>query len=183
MIRTLAIVVALLSFGSVCRAASEIVVAIRYLQAQGESHAHLFLYREDGTLLRQLTKEERGQDLDPMFASDGETIVFTREIAENKFEYWSVERNGGGLKQLDSEPDWYANGPGSPYFVWPEMEGSGDDESAPGFGASQHRQNVYELDRLDDSIRSTESVDRALNVPAMAASLRFGSGADLGCRV
>jgi hypothetical protein len=63
-------------------AASEIVVAIRYLQAQGESHAHLFLYREDGTLLRQLTKEDSGQDLDPIFAPDGETIVFTRDLSE-----------------------------------------------------------------------------------------------------
>jgi len=116
-------------------AASEIVVAIRYLQAEGESHAHLFLYREDGTLLRQLTKENIGQDLDPMFAPDGETIVFTREIAENKLEYWSVEPKGSALKRLDTEPEWYAKTKTSPYFVWPEMEGSGDDESAPAFGS------------------------------------------------
>ena len=115
-------------------AASEVVVAIRYLQAQGESHAHLFLYRDDGSLLRQLTKEESGQDLDPMFAPDGETIVFTREIGENKFEFWSVEPKGDGLKRLDAEPEWYATTKSSPLFVWPEMEGSGDDESAPAFG-------------------------------------------------
>ncbi|MFZ1220798.1 MAG: hypothetical protein WAO00_16005 [Chthoniobacterales bacterium] len=125
----------LLLAGARIHAASEIVVAIRYLQAEGESHAHLYLYREDGTLLRQLTKEERGQDLDPMFAPDGETILFTREIAENKFEYWSIEPKGDGLKQLDAQPPWYADADSSPYFVWPEMEGSGDDESAPGFGA------------------------------------------------
>src|SRR5881392_4387241 len=100
------------------RAASEIVVAIRYLQAEGESHAHLFLYREDGTLLRQLTKEQRGHDLDPMFAPDGETIVFTREIAENKFEYWSIEPKGGGLKHLETEPEWYSTTKTSPYFAW-----------------------------------------------------------------
>jgi hypothetical protein len=116
------------------QAASEIVVAIRYLQAQGESHSHLFLYREDGTLLRQLTKEEVGQDLDPMFAPDGETIVFTRELAENKFEYWTIEPKGGGLKRLDAQPEWYAGTKTSPYFIWPEVEGSGDDESAPAFG-------------------------------------------------
>lgn len=115
-------------------AASEIVVAIRYLQAQGESHAHLFLYQEDGTLLRQLTKDEFGQDLDPIFAPDGESIVFTREVSENKFEFWSVEPKGGGLKRLEAEPEWYANAKSSPYFAWPEMEGSGDDESAPAFG-------------------------------------------------
>src|SRR2546423_13307486 len=75
-------------------AESEIVVAIRYLEADGTSHAHLFLYREDGKLLRQLTKDDSGQDLDPIFAPDGATIVFTREIGENKFEFWSVEPKG-----------------------------------------------------------------------------------------
>jgi hypothetical protein len=115
-------------------ASSEIVVAIRYLQAEGESHAHLFLYREDGTLLRQLTKENSGQDLDPIFAPDGETIVFSREIGENKFEYWSIEPKGGGSKKLDAEPEWYSTTKSSSYFAWPEMEGSGDDESAPSFG-------------------------------------------------
>ncbi|HEX8076734.1 MAG TPA: hypothetical protein VF511_02880, partial [Chthoniobacterales bacterium] len=99
MIRGIAFALLFLLAAGTVKAASEIVVAIRYLQAQGESHSHLFLYREDGTLLRQLTKEESGQDLDPMFAPDGETIVFTREIAEKKFEYWSIEPRGGGLKR------------------------------------------------------------------------------------
>jgi hypothetical protein len=133
-IRRLILALALVATATLANAASEIVVAIRYLQARGESHAHLYLYREDGTLLRQLTKEESGQDLDPMFAPDGETIVFTREIAENKFEYWSVESKGGALKRLEAEPEWYATTKTSPCFVWPEMEGSGDDESAPAFG-------------------------------------------------
>lgn len=132
--RRFILVLALVVLATKVHAASEIVVAIRYLQAQGESHAHLFLFREDGTLLRGLTKENAGQDLDPMFAPDGETIVFTREIAENKFEYWSIEPKGGGLKRLDSQPEWYANTKTSPYFMWPEMEGSGDDENAPAFG-------------------------------------------------
>lgn len=135
MIRRVLFVLALCATASVSYAASEIVVAIRYLQAQGESHAHLFLYRDDGSLLRQLTKNESGQDLDPMFAPDGETIVFTREIGENKFEYWSVEPKGGGLKKLEAQPEWYADTKTSPYFAWPEIEGSGDDESAPAFGA------------------------------------------------
>jgi hypothetical protein len=134
MIRRLAAALVLLIAASTLSAASEIVVAIRYLQATGESHSHLYLYREDGTLLRQLTKVEAGQDLDPMFAPDGATIVFTREIAENKFEYWSIDPKGEGLKRLDAQPEWYETTKTSPYFVWPEMEGSGDDESAPAFG-------------------------------------------------
>src|SRR3954470_17370681 len=139
MIRRLGLLLATVLAATTLNAASEIVVAMRYLQAEGESHAHLFLYREDGTLLRQLTKEERGQDLDPMFAPDGETIVFTREIAENKFEYWSIEPKGAGLKQLDTQPEWYATTKSAPYFVWPEIEGSGDDESAPAFGERTQR--------------------------------------------
>jgi len=134
MTRLIAIAVALLLVAVSGNAASEIVVAIRYLQAEVESHSHLFLYLEDGTLIRQLTKEESGQDIDPIFAPDGETIVFSREIAENKFEYWSIEPKGGSPKRLEAEPDWYLTTKTSPYFVWPETEGSGDDESAPAFG-------------------------------------------------
>jgi hypothetical protein len=51
----------------------EIVLANRSLQAQGTSHAQLFLYREDGTLLRQLTRDDSGQMIDTIFAPDGET--------------------------------------------------------------------------------------------------------------
>jgi hypothetical protein len=119
-------------------AASEVVVAIRYLEVKGMSHAHLFLYREDGTLLRQLTKDESGQDLDPIFAPDGETIVFTREISENKFELWSIEPKGSGLKRLEQAPEWYSSANSSPYFAWPD-QGSGDDESAPAFGERSPR--------------------------------------------
>ena len=50
------------------RGDSEIVIAIRYLQAQGTSHSHLYLYREDGKLLRQLTSDSTGQDSRPIFA-------------------------------------------------------------------------------------------------------------------
>ncbi len=117
---------------------SEIIIAIRYLQAQGESHAHLFLYRDDGTLLRQLTREESGQDQDPLFAPDGGSIVFARDIGENKFEFWSVEPGGGALKRLEAEPDWYSEAKSSPYFAWPDL-GSGDDESTTPFGQRSPR--------------------------------------------
>src|SRR4051794_40491887 len=73
---------------TVSRAESEIVVAIRYLQAKGTSHSHLYLYREDGKLLRQLTSDNSGQDSDPIFAPNGETIVFTREKPDDSREFW-----------------------------------------------------------------------------------------------
>ncbi len=71
------------------KAASEIVIAIRYLQAEGTSHAHLYLYREDGKLLRQLTNQNSEQDSDPIFSPDGGVIVFAREKPKAAREFWS----------------------------------------------------------------------------------------------
>ena len=53
------------------RADSELVIAIRYLQDEGTSQSHLYLYREDGKLLRQLTNDNSGQDSAPVFAPNG----------------------------------------------------------------------------------------------------------------
>jgi hypothetical protein len=99
-------------------AASEIVVAIRYLQAEGVSHSHLYLYRDDGKFLRQLTNDSSGQDVDPIFAPDGASIVFTREKPGNSpLEFWSVQPLGGNPLKLDSAPDWYEQTKTSPYFT------------------------------------------------------------------
>ena len=115
----------LLSTPPISRGDSEIVVAIRYLQAKGTSHSHLYLYREDGKLLRQLTNDNSGQDSDPIFASDGETIVFTREKPNDTREFWSIDPRGTKLKKLDAAPDWYSAAKSSPYFT------SGEEEQAP----------------------------------------------------
>ena len=117
---------------TIARGDSEVVIAIRYLQAQGTSHSHLYLYREDGKLLRQLTKDDSGQDSAPIFSPDGETIVFTREKPTNVREFWSVKPGGTDLKKLDAAPDWYAQAKSSPYFTNVELE----TESAPVPGAS-----------------------------------------------
>src|ERR1700738_2076529 len=95
-----------LFFAADARSASEIVVAIRYLQAQGVSHSHLYLYRDDGKVLRQLTNDKSGQDVDPIFTPEGTNIVFTRQKTNSPLEFWSIEPLGGGLKKLDSAPDW-----------------------------------------------------------------------------
>ena len=113
-----------LLLGTAARGASEIVIAIRYLQAEGTSHSHLYLYREDGKLLRQLTNDDSGQDSGPIFASDGNMIVFTREKSNNAHEFWSVDPLGKGLKILETAPDWYASGKSSPYFTNAEAEES-----------------------------------------------------------
>ncbi len=99
---------------TVSRGESEIVVAIRYLQAKGTSHSHLYLYREDGKLLRQLTNDDSGQDSDPIFSPDGETIVFTREKPNDTRELWSIDPRGTKLKKLDAAPDWYSATKSSP---------------------------------------------------------------------
>src|SRR5947208_9125722 len=110
---------------TVSRSESEIVVAIRYLQAKGTSHSHLYLCREDGKLLRQLTNDNSGQDVDPIFAPDGETIVLTREKPNDTREFWSIDPRGTKLKKLDAAPDWYSAAKSSPYFT------RGGEEEAP----------------------------------------------------
>ena len=123
---------------AIARGDSEIVVAIRYLQAQGTSHSHLYLYREDGKLLRQLTNDNSGQDSGPIFSADGETIVFIREKPNNVHEFWSVKPRGPDLKKLDAAPDWYAQAKSSPYFtnVEPQGTASADASSSPAESAS-----------------------------------------------
>src|SRR5581483_6952687 len=112
------------------RADAEIAVAIRYLQARGTSHSHLYLYREDGKLLRQLTTDNSGQDSSPIFAPDGETIVFTRQKDGAPVEFWSVAPRGGDLKKLAAAPAWYADAKSAPYFTNAKPEAPASPPSA-----------------------------------------------------
>src|SRR6266480_415576 len=112
------------------RAASEIVIAIRYLQAEGTSHSHLYLYRDDGKFLRQLTTDNSGQDVDPVFAPEGEVIVFTREKPDNRLEFWSVRPLGDVSIKLDSAPDWYDQAKTSVYFTNRETSKPADSVSS-----------------------------------------------------
>jgi hypothetical protein len=114
---TLIVVGVSAGMATTAHAASEIVMAIRYLQAEGTSHSHLYLYREDGKFLRQLTNDNSGQDIGPIFAPNGATIVFTREKPNNVHELWSIDPRGTGLKKLDAAPDWYTQTKSSPYFT------------------------------------------------------------------
>jgi len=123
---------------TIARADSQIVIAIRYLQAQGTSHSHLYLYREDGKLLRQLTKDDSGQDSAPIFSTDGEIVVFTRQGPNNVREFWSVKPQGTNLQKLDAAPDWYLQTKSSPCFtnVEPQEAGATNATSSPAESAS-----------------------------------------------
>jgi len=140
--------------GTQARAESAIVIAIRYLQAQGTSHSHLYLYREDGGLLRQLTDDNSGQDACPIFASDGDTIVFAREKPDNVREFWSIDPRGTGLKKLDAAPDWYAQTTSSPYFtnIEPEESTSPTSTFLPKESASPSATPAPSYKAPDDSV-------------------------------
>jgi len=118
---------------TIARGDSEIVIAIRYLQAEGISHSHLYLYREDGKLLRQLTNDNSGQDVAPIFDPNGETIVFTREKPNKVVEYWTIKPRGEGLKKLEAAPSWYVEAKTSPYFtnIEPDSENSPTPDASP----------------------------------------------------
>jgi hypothetical protein len=124
MLRALIGISALVILTTQAHAGSEIVIAIRYLQAQGTSHSHLYLYREDGKLLRQLTNDSSAQDSGPIFSPDGETIVFTRQKPKDVREFWSIDLRGTRPTKLDAAPDWYATAKSSPYFTNVEPEES-----------------------------------------------------------
>jgi len=125
---------------------SLVVVATRYLKAQGVSHAHLYLYKEDGTFLRQLTKSGKGQDHDPLFSPSGDEIVFVRtsDSEDGKevvtastsepasLEYWQVASKGGDLRRLDAVPDWYRAASNTIYFQ--QCFGKDSAEELPKYG-------------------------------------------------
>jgi hypothetical protein len=128
----LAIMLALLVGAAVADAepASELAIAIRYLQATGESHSHIFLYRADGKLLRQLTREDSGQDIDPIFSADGESIVFTRTRTRASPEFWLVSPRGENMRRLDAAPDWYTSAKTPPFFEWPDAKADAEEYGA-----------------------------------------------------
>ena len=140
------------------RGDSELVIAIRYLQAKGISHSHLYLYREDGKLLRQLTNDNSGQDMDPVFASDGETIVFTRAKPNGTHEFWSIDPLGKKLVKLGAAPDWYSGAKTSPAFTSSE-----DEESPESTATSPPEQSASPATTAEsvqqDQHRSTTALD------------------------
>lgn len=119
---------ALLAIPCVARGDAEIAVAIRYLQDEGVSHSHVYLYHRDGKLIRQLTKDTSGQDSNPFFSPDGNTIVFTRTIGA-RAETWSIGPKGDGLVMLSEPPDWYHRASAAAGYADPDSLGTPAPES------------------------------------------------------
>ena len=167
---------------------SEIVVAIRYLQAAGTSHSHLYLYREDGKLLRQLTDDNTGQDVDPIFSPDGESIVFTREKTNEQREVWGIEPHGTNLKRFDNAPEWYKSAKDSPYFTTPdEQEGeSGPPSPAPSAEGSPSPSPSPEIQRtqystgtaLDASSSAEDKPPATIDAPDGSGEIFWRKGKD-----
>jgi hypothetical protein len=153
-LRALIIISALAILTTQAWADAEIVIAIRYLRAQGTSHSHLYLYREQGKLLRQLTDDNSGQDAGPILAPDGSTIVFAREKPNKVREFWSIDPRGTGLKKLDAAPDWYAQTKSSPYFtnIEPEESTSPTPTVSPQESASPSATPAPSYKASDDSV-------------------------------
>ena len=105
-----------------------IVVAIRYFQVEGTSHAHLFLFDREAKEVRQLTRDGSGQDHDPVFAPDGRTIVYQRRMKSG--EQWrSISSAGENDQPLAEAPSWYAHSNAAPHFGYPAtvpIPGGGD---------------------------------------------------------
>src|SRR6202023_1085321 len=70
------------------------------------------------------------------FASDGTNIVFSREKPDNPVEFWSIEPLGGGLRKLESVPDWYEQTKTSLYFTNREVPKTNESDSSPASEAS-----------------------------------------------
>jgi hypothetical protein len=84
-------------------ARADVVASIRYFKAEGVSHYHLFLFRDDGTLVRQLTSPEDAHDVGPKFIERGQAILFTRKQGK-KEQTWRIGTDGIGLRKLSKAP-------------------------------------------------------------------------------
>jgi WD40-like Beta Propeller Repeat len=189
MLRTFVLAGVFALTATVSGGASEIVIAIRYLQAKGTSHSHLYLYREDGKLLRQLTNDNSGQDIDPIFTPDGKTIAFTREKPNDTREFWSIDPRGTKPKKFDAAPDWYLATKSSPYFTNIEQgeeqsssasPAAAQEESGPpsATGESAEQREHPSMTALDAVAEAKDRPPATIKAPAAAGEIFWRKGED-----
>lgn len=119
----LAALVWTLTFGAA--RAADVAISIRYLHPKGKSHAAIFLFGTDGKLIRQITEPNDSQDVNPSFAPDGKSIIFTSENdSTQKRVLVSLDLASKGAKVIAGEPPaWYKSRVIAKGF-------SGDDDAA-----------------------------------------------------
>jgi hypothetical protein len=103
---------------------ADLVVSLRYFKSEGTSHFHLFLYKDDGKLVRQLTSPEDAHDTEPIFSASGSEIAFTRETKAGK-RIMSIRPDGTDLRTLPQAPAWYRSAEDFAY----ELTGGGDNDA------------------------------------------------------
>jgi Tol biopolymer transport system component len=87
------------------RVQADVVVSLRYFKTEGTSHYHLYLYRDDGKMVRQLTTPEEAHDTNPIFSVDGSEIAFTRESKGSR-RIMSIRPDGSALHSSAKAPAW-----------------------------------------------------------------------------
>jgi hypothetical protein len=102
---------------------ADVALSIRYFKTEGTSHYHLYLYGDDGRVIRQLTAPEDAQDTAPMFSMDGSMIYFTREQHGRK-QIFSLRPNGTQLHAVEEAPAGYP-----PRVADQAYEAGGDNDS------------------------------------------------------
>jgi len=90
-----------------------VVVAIRYYLTEGTSHGHMYLFDAEAKELRQLTRDDAGQDHDPVFSPDGGSIVYRRRLAGGEH-WWSIRTCGEGDQALDQAAAWHQKNAAAP---------------------------------------------------------------------
>jgi len=86
---------------------AQVVVAIRYFKKEGVSHSHLDLFDGSGRFLRRLTRDESGQDFEPVFSPKGDSVVYRRTKGAAA-EWRMVSVDGKSDRTLAAPPEWHA---------------------------------------------------------------------------
>jgi TolB protein len=93
-----------------------------FASTRHSERAGLYMKAVEGTALTQLTAGP-GEDIQPRFSPDGETIAFCSNRSGN-WDIWRIGRDGTGLTQLtygpadELAPSWSPDGTQVVYTVW-----------------------------------------------------------------
>ena len=151
----------------VAAARADVAVSMRYYKTAGNEHHRLFLYSDDGKLIRPLTDADAGDDTDPVFSPDGAHVVFSRKTGEGSA-FYRVDRNGSYAKTLDAAPEWWKSA--AFLLAFADKQGGGvlageSSEREPGvhrFTAADRAAQIV----IRPQKQNREALDLAVRIPA-----------------